>query len=438
MGLAHSRKPIHFKDLHTMRDHIPEFEDAFFDIFADYLDLERNTSRKYSGGEYNLDRMAELAALAGHPEQQFRQRLFHVAGTKGKGATCLFLSALLRTQGLHVGTFMSPHLATVRERFRLDTQLISYEQLLPVARHLEKAVRTSDLTPTFFELMTVLGLRIFADAHCDWAILETGIGGLLDSTNYVQEPACSVITAISYDHTQLLGDTIQKIASQKAGIIKPGIPIVCGPQPYPAAEHVIRQAAYAKGAPFHPAEPVLQPETWGMERLPPFLAEDFATALTACRIIGIEAVPQFYHSPELRARCEVIQKSPLVVLDAAHNADSAKRLAEAVGTLYPEANFVIILGVVAGKDAAGIFEHLLPISSEFVLTNPRSQKGSELDTLVSSAEHRGVNYTVIPAIRSITDLPPGRNLLFTGSFFTALIGEDLFDYNRASADSDTG
>lgn len=409
-----------------MRDHLPDLEAAFFDMFAAYLDLEQSTGRKYGHGEYTLSRMHALAALAGHPEQRFAGRLIHVAGTKGKGATCLYTSALLLAAGVRVGTFMSPHLATVRERFRLDTRLISYEQLLPAARRFEGKVRAGGLGPTFFELMTVLGLQIFADAGCDWVVLETGIGGLLDSTNYVPQPACCVITSVSYDHTQLLGDTIAAIAGQKAGIIKPGVPVVCARQPYPAAGQVIRRVADEKAAPFHSAPDVTELRDWGMGTLPAFLAEDFAAALAACRIVGLEPSAEAYQPPELRARCELIRRSPLVIIDAAHNADSAQRLAEAVEQLYHGADFVIVLGVVAGKDTTGIFEQLRRIGNDFVLTNPRSAKGSELDTLIALAKRHASTYTVVPEIVCTADLPGDRNLLFTGSFFTALIGEDLF------------
>jgi dihydrofolate synthase/folylpolyglutamate synthase len=407
-----------------VRDYDPVLEQDFFAVFQDYLNLEENTSRKYTAAEYSLAHMDELAAIAGNPESELR--IIHVAGTKGKGSTCMFLAALLKAAGLRTGCFTSPHLSTVRERFLIDGELIDYALLIRIAAALEREVRRHRLEVTFFELMTVLGLQVFAATGCEYAVLETGIGGVLDSTNYIRHPVCTVITAVSYDHTQLLGSEIEGIAAQKAGIIKAGVPVVCGRQPFPAAKRVIREHAHRYSAELYDAARELPPD-WQLPGLPSFLAENFAVALETCHVLGIEPQRSRFQMPTLRGRFECICRDPLVVIDVAHNVDSVSRLVDALRESYAGVLFTCVLGVVAGKDAAGIFRELCRLSCEFILTNPRlSAKGSELTQLVELAAKSGVTYRIVPEIRSLDDLPSHRPLLFTGSFFTAAIGEELF------------
>ena len=409
-----------------MRGYDPSQEAAFFRLFQDYYNLEHNTNRTFGQGLYTLERMSGLAIIAGNPERHLR--LLHVAGTKGKGTTCFFLGALLNSAGFSCGVYSSPHLATVRERFQIDRQLISYDVLLRTADELEAELRQHRMTPTLFEIMTVLGLKIFADSSCDYAIIETGIGGLLDATNFIESPRCCIITPVSFDHTQILGNTIKEIAAQKAGIIKPGVPVVCARQPYSEAEEVIRAVADARGAPFYFAPDQLLPgPEWPLAELPSFLADNFRTALCACRVLGLRPEPSRFHWPELRGRFECLRRTPLVIIDAAHNADSAEKLVAGLQEKHPGTSFVTVLGITEGKDVDGIFSALNPVTSEFTFTNPaNAAKGSELDHLIRLGCESGAIFRIMPEIRTTDVLPSDRPLLFTGSFFTALIGERLF------------
>lgn len=403
---------------------------AFFAMFREYYDLERHTARQFGQGEYTLERMGVLAELAGHPEQ--RLTIIHVAGTKGKGSTAFYIGALLRTSGCTCGVYTSPHLVTVRERFTINDDFVTHAVLLAGAREFEARLQDAGLKPTLFEIMTVLALRLFVQAGCEYAVLETGIGGLLDATNYVPAPRCTVITPISYDHTQLLGSTIAEIATQKAGIIKPGIPVVCSRQPFAAAAEVITATAAARNAPLHQPVPVAETEPWlraVTPELPLFLRENLQAALRVTKILGLAPDPERFRLPRPPGRCQVLRREPLVIIDAAHNADSSQRLAEHVLQAYPGVRFTVVLGVVAGKDAAGIFAALQHVAGEFVLTNPEtSTKGSELPALRELAARAGVAFRVVPALAAATDLPSDRPLLFTGSFFTALIGARLFGH----------
>lgn len=353
--------------------------------------------------------------------------MIHLAGTKGKGSTSHFISALLQAAGQRVGLFASPHLVTVRERFLLDNQLISYRLLQQQAEEFRQALNQAGLQPSLFEFFTVLALKIFRAAGMDYAVMETGIGGRLDATNYIPNPVCTVITPISFDHMALLGTEITQIAQEKGGIIKPRVPLVLAPQPFAAAEATLREIATRQQAPVY--RPLTTAET-PITPLPvvPFLRENFLTAGRVLQVLGLQPQPQAFTFPELRGRCETICTDPLVILDAAHNGDSARRLTEAITLLHPGLPFTIVLGIVKLKDVRGIVEQLQAIPCDFILVNPDTGKGSALPELQEvMAAHELPVRAVIPQLTDRNQLPAGRPLLFTGSFFTARLGEKLFN-----------
>ncbi|MGN0880569.1 MAG: bifunctional folylpolyglutamate synthase/dihydrofolate synthase [Oligosphaeraceae bacterium] len=430
-----------------MRDFNQQQEDDFFARFKDYFDLEKSVNAQHNPENYTLDRMLPLLEAAGHPER--RLKFVHVAGTKGKGSTCHFIAALINAAGHSVGLFTSPHLSTVRERFELNGQLASYEQLDQAADKLLPQLRARNLTPSLFEIFTVLALQLFADEHLDYAVMETGIGGSLDATNIIPTADCCAITPISFDHTALLGNTIPLIAAQKAGIIKPNVPVVVAHQPFPDALPVIAQRAQTLHAPLLPpldddaCTPFLQAVASRRDlptptashspnddapAWPPFLRDNFAVALAVVRQLGLSPAPDAFIMPQLRARCETIHRDPLVILDAAHNADSMAHLVAALKTLHPDVRFTVILASVQGKDIAGIVRELVPLHADVILTNPHTPRASALPQLQDEAARQGLHVIgVIPDLHSRSQLPPDRPLLFTGSFFCAVIGEALFN-----------
>ena len=418
-----------------MNKNRPELEKRFFALFDPFIDLERNTGRKYTDSEYSLDGIHELADVTGHPEN--KQRIIHIAGTKGKGSTATFLAALLQSAGYSSGAFTSPHLSTVRERFLLNGKPVSYDFLLDEAQKLLRVVTEHGLNPTFFELMTILALMMFQEVECQWTILETGIGGRLDCTNFIDDPACVIITPISLDHTALLGESIGEIAREKAGIIKPRAPVICASQPYSEAEAVLRRTADNAGCRFIPVEATPQNlSPWGLRDVPLFMQENFQVALTACMTLDIAPSARNFQPVWPRGRCEKICDLPLVVIDVAHNADSARRLRGAITAQWPDERFTVILGVVKGKDTKGIVTELGDILREsLVLTNPRPPKASGLDELSQAVAAAGFEYQVCPEIHSRADLPPADAYLFAGSFFTARIGDELFGFDSDSEDN---
>src|SRR5215469_16110640 len=199
------------------------------------------------GAKFGLENTIKLAALAGNPQTQLR--FIHVAGTNGKGSTCAMLESIYRATGLRTGLFTSPHLVSLRERIQVDRQLISETDVVRLVEKLKPLMAQfpKEHHPTFFEVVTVMALVFFAERKCDLVIWETGLGGRLDATNIVT-PLASVITNIALDHQQWLGDTLGKIAAEKAGIIKPNVPAVTATDE-PEALGVIKRVAAERKAP---------------------------------------------------------------------------------------------------------------------------------------------------------------------------------------------
>ena len=211
-------------------------------------DYEKMQRVRYNADTFSLDRMEALLGALGSPERRFRS--VHVAGTKGKGSTAAILHALALECGLKTGLYTSPHLVDIRERIRVGREDIPAEALRALVADAQPHVdrmRAAGDPPTFFEIFTALAFRHFADEAVDLAVVEVGLGGRLDATN-VLRPDVSVVTAVSMDHTHQLGGTLESIAVEKAGIIKPGVPVVCQPQP-PEAMAVVERAAQRAGAP---------------------------------------------------------------------------------------------------------------------------------------------------------------------------------------------
>src|SRR5688572_8198942 len=203
-------------------------------------------SLRMFGAKFGLENTFKLAALAGNPQNQLR--FIHVAGTNGKGSTCAMLESIYRAAGLRVGLFTSPHLVSFRERMQVNREWISEADVTRLVREMQPRLKEfpAEDHPTFFETVTVMALQYFAEQKCDLVIWETGLGGRLDATNIVT-PLASVITNVQYDHQKWLGNTLEQIAREKAGIIKPGVPVVTSAEEPPALA-VIKGAAAQQGS----------------------------------------------------------------------------------------------------------------------------------------------------------------------------------------------
>jgi len=345
-----------------------------------------------------LERVHEALKALGHPERRFRS--LHVAGTNGKGSTCAFSAAALRAAGHRVGLYTSPHLMRVNERFQVDGADISDEMLgrriLEVLERFSAAAFEPGLL-TYFEFGTVVALWHFAQEGVDIAVLETGLGGRLDATNVVQ-PLVTAITSISFDHMEYLGHTLGAIAGEKAGILKPGVPVVVSRQE-PEAREAISRVAGQVGAPMllEGRDFSLVPGPGGglvyrgpdrtLEGLSlslrgPHQAQNAAVALAVLGQLhqrGVrvpdEAAAQGLATARWPGRMEEVSSQPAVVLDGAHNPSGVAVLLASLEALYPGRRIHAVFGVVADKDRAPMMRALFPRCASIHLTpldTPRS------------------------------------------------------------------
>ena len=301
-----------------------------------------------------------------------RARVIHVAGTNGKGSVCAMIDSILRTQKYRTGLFISPHLVTFRERIRVDGKMISKEVVANGLTTIRDLVKDWDPHPTFFEVTTALALEHFSDAKIDVAILETGLGGRLDATNALQSDI-SVITSIDLDHQQWLGQSLREIATEKAGIIKPTIPVVSAPQA-PDAEKVIRTRAAECEAP-------LQFVHESYQKTPVCLSGEYqrqnaALAIAAARAARIDiddsSIVRGLASVDWPARFQ--RWDDRIVIDGAHNPAAAHILAETWREIFSDQRATLILAVLSDKDLRGICEALAPIASFVLLPKIRSER----------------------------------------------------------------
>ncbi len=355
-------------------------------------------------------------------------KIIHVAGTNGKGSTCAMLDAVCRAQGYRTGLYTSPHLVSFRERVRLDGRPIPESAVADGLTHLRDLTADWMPTPTFFEFTTVLALDWLRRQHTEIIVVETGLGGRLDATNAVW-PAVSVLTAIDYDHTAWLGDTLALIAGEKAGIIKAGVPVVSAPQDPEAAE-VIAHTARERGSVLHIVADGL-PMDWPLALVGSHQRLNAALALDALRAAGIETSEAARHAGlaqvEWPGRFQRLENGRFV-LDGAHNPAAARRLAHTWHEVYGDHHkATVILGILRDKDIPAICRALEPLAARFLTVptrSPRAASPEELrDALAVVAP--GTSVRVMSGLDAALEHAPSfpEPILIAGSFF--LVGEAL-------------
>lgn len=396
---------------------------------------------KYRGALYGIDRMREFVKFLDHPERSYP--IVHVAGTNGKGSTCAMLEAIFRQAGMRTGMFTSPHLVHQGERVQVNREILSREQIVeftqrlkPVAEAVEAAM--PGYHPSFFEFMTGMALLKFAEAEVDICILETGLGGRLDATNVV-DPELSIITSISLDHTEILGGTLEAIAAEKAGIIKPGKPVVMGLLP-PPAEQVVESVARQRGCVLYKVA-----EAFGRDigRFPEtclygdYQRHNAATASLAARVLAERFDLTSDHIREGLLRVNWAgrwEHHPLIdrsmILDATHNPEGASHLERNLANLVKEIGYkpVILTGTL-GLDRA---KALMPVVSRYAgnihLLRPHQPRACTFDELTSQIPSAYTGSVVCSTVNELIPSPgictagkPGSVVVATGSIY--LIGE---------------
>jgi dihydrofolate synthase/folylpolyglutamate synthase len=350
------------------------------------------------GANFGLENTLRLAELAGNPQNKLR--FIHVAGTNGKGSTCAMLESIYRTTGLRVGLFTSPHLISFRERIQVNREWISETDVVQIVAELREQSRAGispaldrrDACPTFFEFITVMALRYFAEQQCDLVIWETGLGGRLDATNIVT-PLASVITNIGIDHSEWLGDTIKKIAAEKAGIIKPNVPIVTAAKSNEGLE-IIEAVARGKNAPFtvvnesqilvSPLNAIKLPLHGYHQQLNAALAIATARVLVAKIPVTDTALRDGLAAVSWPGRMQRVQltSGQTILLDGAHNAAGAEALRAALQAEFSDHRPTLIFGVFRDKDSRSMCQALAPLANRIVLTPIHSERTEDPAKLV--------------------------------------------------------
>lgn len=367
----------------------------------------------------DLTNTITLCNAIGNPQHQFKS--IHIAGTNGKGSTSHMLAAILQTAGYKTGLYTSPHLKDFRERIKINGQLVSEEFVIDFTEKIKPLAE--EIQPSFFEITVAMAFSYFAQQQIDIAVIETGLGGRLDSTNIIT-PQLSIITNIGFDHMNLLGDSLEKIAVEKAGIIKPSVPVVVG-EILPETLPVFQQAAEKNNVPLLIASHIRQATDWHWQHrelvvevasahhtdhqiyeldLPGiYQTKNLLTVLEACsqlQQIGWNITDENIHAgvkqagkiTGLHGRWEIIHHSPLIVMDVAHNTDGIKQLVQQI-ELTEHNDLHIIIGMVKDKAVEEVLE-LLPKTAHYYFTKAQIPRALPEDELQEKARLQHLNGNV--------------------------------------------
>src|SRR5687768_3566259 len=380
----------------------------FLNTLSDY---ERLRIVRYNSTNFDLDRMRTLLRKLGNPHEHFRS--IHVAGTKGKGSTCAMVASILTACGYKVGLYTSPHLVDIRERIQIDGDMISQVDFARLAKTMETIVAHSRPSPTYFDVLTAMAFKYFAEQKVQIAVVETGLGGRLDSTNVIK-PEVTAITSISKDHMAQLGHTVEKIAEETAGIFKHGVPAIVAQQE-PGVEAVLKRVADKVGAPFDvtgksiefsyrfESSRMLGPHNRVCLTTPNSKFEHLAVPLVGehqainCGLalsvidrlktrglaINDTKAMEGLAKVSIPGRMEMVSQTPRVIVDGAHNAASLDAMMRAIGQHIPYDSMVVIFGCCSDKDVAGMLERITSGADKVIFTKVDNIRSSDPEELAA-------------------------------------------------------
>jgi len=415
-----------------------------------FVNYEQIPGISYAQPGYSLRHVEELLNRMGDP--QLAAKTIHIAGTKGKGSVATMIAQVLSDSGYKTGLYTSPHLHTLRERISVDGSLISEAEFAAAMAEIKPFIESMKQDATFrqltyFEALTALTFAYFKKKRVDFQVLEVGLGGRLDATN-VAKPLVCIITPISLDHTQILGDSLKEIAREKAGIIKPCCWVVLSPQPEEAAS-VIRDICREKeakvvqvgkdvtwhktGGDLHHQSLVIEGRTSEYQVSIPLLGdyqlENAAVAVAALEIlasagfaISATNIAQGLARVNWPGRFQILQQNPTVLVDGAHNVASMKGLVNNIKAYFAHKRIFLVFGTSCDKDIPGIVNELVPLSPQVIVTRTAHPRAAPLSTLAAEFTKRGINTetreTVTEAIsRALSLAGRGDIICVTGSLY---------------------
>jgi dihydrofolate synthase / folylpolyglutamate synthase len=393
------------------------------------------------GAKWGLERMQALLFALGNPEKNCR--FVHVAGTNGKGSTCAMIASILTEAGYQTGLYTSPHLIEPTERIQISGQPVSDAEFAAAFDTVHKAAETLlrkdqiDAHPSYFETVTAMAFLLFRK-HCEISVIEVGLGGRLDATNVIHPELC-VITPISFDHESFLGNSLELIAGEKAGILKPNVPLVLSRQPAPAGA-VIRQRASELAVPITTTTDTdlsnieLTPQGCSFEAegirytcpLPGKHQIDNAlAAIEACQRLEIEtqSIQKGLQKTRWPGRLEYVSHNPDFVLDGAHNPAGAAALRDYIREFYAKRPVWIVYGAMRDKAIEEVTTQLFPLADHLIVTAPNFPRALRPEAIAEMAPHPNTTITqsIGEAIEVAHNAPPDAIIFFTGSLF--VVGE---------------
>lgn len=428
------------------------------DYILSFTDYEKIPGIAYTAANYDLRRMGKLLEPLGNPH--LRPKTVHIAGTKGKGSTAAMIAQVLSAAGYKTGLFTSPHLHTLRERIRVGGVLISEADFADLVTELEPIVEMVNREAAYgqlttFEILTTIVFAYFDRRHVDFQVLEAGLGGRLDATNVVKPEVC-VITSISLDHTEVLGDSLIKIAAEKAGIIKSGCVVVNSPQANEVTEVIEgvchQQKArliqigkditwYRTGGDLSKQSLTVKSKAGDYDLTIPLLSdyqmENAATAVAALEVltslgtrISSQDMVQGFRHVEWPGRLQILNHEPMVVVDGAHNGYSMKKSIEAIKEYFNYNKCFVVFGTSIDKDISGMVQELASFTHHITITSSSHPRAASASILAEGFTKLGVEINmaedVSDALSQVLSVAGKKDLiLITGSLF--IVGEAI-DY----------
>lgn len=397
------------------------------------------------GVKLGLDNVRELLGHLGDPHEKFRS--IHVAGTNGKGSVCTFLSSALKEAGHKVGMYTSPHVVRYNERMQINDEEISDERVMEYVNKIrpiaERMGEDPTKHPTFFEFTTAMGFSYFADENVDIAVVEVGMGGRLDATNVIT-PEVSVITHLALEHTEHLGKTLERIAKEKAGIIKPGVPVVSAEE-----NPVVRKTCQERGCELTVVEEDCPYERisfdtsgqklWIVEpsrefEIPLLGSYQLQNAATAYAVLDLlrkgehdvptKAIRRGLANAKWPARLEIVRKNPTVIIDSSHNPDGLRSLKDALLEATKSDCITFVVGVMSDKDVSSMLEAIVPVAGRIICTKPNYWRAMDSEEIGREARRLLDDVEVVPGVpeaieRAVSLSGDDGVVCITGSIFIA-------------------